>query len=120
MMPKRRMALLDIIPKLFILRGELAFTRSDNGPEMVVQTFGDRIDAAGTRIRHIARENRHCQSFKTATVIWVPKSAVPLEAKVTIFLIELLVLSLRGPVSNIEAGRVSATLLTPLCHTAKG
>ncbi len=59
---------LDALTDLFILRGSLAFIRSDNGPEFIAQKVRDWIAAVGAKTAHIEPgspwENGYCESFK--------------------------------------------------------
>ena len=58
---------IDALSDLFILRGILSFTRSDNGPEFVAQAVQDWIKAVGAKTAYIEPrspwENGYCESF---------------------------------------------------------
>ena len=57
----------DALTYLFIMRGSLAFIRSDNGPELIAQAVRDWIAAVGAKTAYIESgspwENGYCESF---------------------------------------------------------
>ena len=58
---------IDTLTDLFIMRGALAFIRSDNGPEFIAQAVRDWIAAVGAKTAYIEPgspwENGYCESF---------------------------------------------------------
>jgi transposase InsO family protein len=57
----------DALTDLFILRGPLAYIRSDNGPEFIARSVRDWIAAVDARTAYIEPgspwENGYCESF---------------------------------------------------------
>ena len=57
----------DTLTDLFILRGPLAYIRSDDGPEFTAQAVRDKVEAVGAKTAYIEPgspwENGYCESF---------------------------------------------------------